>query len=391
MRWCSLFLVASLALGACAHVGTAASPKADAKNACTTIAGCTLSCDRGDLPSCSALASSLFALAGIAGNVEKADALWRRLCDGGDPDACKSLAGATALGNGVPLDKAKAKALYARAAKLWGAGCEAKKADDCYSLAVLYRDGLGVPRDRTRMLALMESACAFDAMECRFVGFALRSGDPRRLEEELLRFERACGGGDSIACDEVAKLSKDPEAARRAGERARELDRKAVEQDVAECTADGLAGWCAAAAVAYREGTGVAKDDARADDFLARAVARYERACARQGSPSGDLQASAPVRAVGPGAHRRSWKLERRCARGLRRSQDTPVAPPSRRWCRSVPVRVSRGTARRRRHRPAAARTPPPGAAASAQGQSAARWHRCPAARGPVARVRLLA
>ena len=276
MRRLSSCLVAWLSLGACAHVGPGSAPEVPA---CKTIARCTLACDRGDLRSCSELASRLSMVSGVAGNMEKAGALWRKLCDGGDPDACKSLAGATELGNGVPFDKAKAKALYARAAKLWGTGCEAKIGDDCYSLAVLYRDGLGVPRDRARQLALKESACAFDAMQCRFVGFELRSGDPRRPEEELLRFERACTGGDSIACGEVAVMSKDPEAVKRAEERARELGRKDLDQDVARCATEEPT-WCAAAAVAYREGNGVAKDDARADDFLARAVALYERACA---------------------------------------------------------------------------------------------------------------
>lgn len=102
-----------------------------------------------------------------AGDYETAIAQWRPLADGGDPDAQFNLAQAYKMGRGVPMDVARAEALYGQAAAKGHT-----QAADAYGLLLFQRG------ERARSLPYIQaSAARGDARAQYILGVAHFNGD----------------------------------------------------------------------------------------------------------------------------------------------------------------------------------------------------------------------
>ena len=86
-----------------------------------------------------------------AGDVEAAAEEWRRLAEEGNALAQVALADLYMAGQGVPRDRARARALYRAAAKAGNRVAQINLGD-------IHGRGLGVPRDPVRALAWFELA-----------------------------------------------------------------------------------------------------------------------------------------------------------------------------------------------------------------------------------------
>jgi TPR repeat protein len=126
--------------------------------------------------------------------------------------------------------------------------------------------------------AQAEKACGGgDAVACHALGLALRGGlkgarnDARAAE----LFRKACEGGDMPACNELAQQYSLGEGVAESKAQAAQLLQKACDGD------DGVS--CYDLANAYRQGLGIAKDPAKAADLQKRACDRgVTEACSVQ-------------------------------------------------------------------------------------------------------------
>jgi TPR repeat protein len=116
-------------------------------------------------------------------------------CGKGAGEACRSLGSLYDGGFGVPQDKARAAAAYAR-------GCSAGHQGSCARLAVLQVHGEGVNRDAPQGLATLERLCG-QGVDDGCIGWAVvlinTRGKPEAAKaRELL--QPACERGNSEAC-----------------------------------------------------------------------------------------------------------------------------------------------------------------------------------------------
>ena len=105
---------------------------------------------------------------------------YQKACDG-DLPACTSLGLAYEQGSGVPLDLARAVALFQQA-------CDGANAPGCFNLGIAYEHGSGAPRGTARAAALLQKAC--DGGEPRACAFLIAAA-------EATEYERACQRGDA--------------------------------------------------------------------------------------------------------------------------------------------------------------------------------------------------
>ena len=246
-------------------------------------------CRAGSGPACTALALSSM----TAGGRIAAARAFARACELGDAAGCRAWGALLETGQGVPLDLKQALAAYTRA-------CDRQDGPSCLRLAEAWLQGRGVARDARRGMSLAETACDLGELRgCTVRGAQLAAA--KDIAGALRAFDRACRGGEPLACFELGSryetgngVARDVKraalayyeracalrvgvACTRAGrlfERAPEaLDLpKAAAMYEAGCRF-GQAESCFNAGVMYAEGRGRAKDPAKA-------LAYYEQACA---------------------------------------------------------------------------------------------------------------
>ena len=240
------------------------------KSKAESIAPFKKGCDGGALDACGALALAMapsLDAADVASQAKAALAIAQKGCEGGSGYAC-SVAGSYELFSGYKIVNA------ANAVKSWERGCSLGNGDACGSLAAVLLLGEVVPQDAARGVALLDDACqAGDAVACsevadvyrtaKFGGSArdhLKGFDPDS-KKAVIAFKRAC----TLRADQCEY------AASKMQEMAPEVDPKET-LPIAErgCAAeDEMA--CALLAKMYTLGEGVAKDEAKAREYFAKA------------------------------------------------------------------------------------------------------------------------
>jgi TPR repeat protein len=133
---------------------------------------------------------------GVARDLGKAFAMYKKACDGGDTLGCTSLAMLYANGEGVARDPALAVSLYERA-------CEQNGLQACSNLGIMYEMGHGVPKDAARSVALFSKACTGDFAEaCTKLGVMYENGAGVTKSMAMAKdlYKRGCDGRDPIGC-----------------------------------------------------------------------------------------------------------------------------------------------------------------------------------------------
>jgi uncharacterized protein len=176
----------------------------DAINACRSAGEpeCSVRCQKGDAPSCTALALvHAFALEASA-NTNYAAHLLDGSCAAGDGAACNDLGVLHGKGLGFPVDKQRAETLYAVA-------CDHGDVVGCSNLARARIWGEDLPPGVQQALNTVDRACdsASDSHACAALGLmrARGSGVPRDEQLAAKLFAKACDGGDVGSCDRLGK------------------------------------------------------------------------------------------------------------------------------------------------------------------------------------------
>jgi TPR repeat protein len=224
-------------------------------------------------------------------DLARAYALYDRGCTFGNLEACDHMGKALAAGQGTPRDAARAAPILERACGVPSApGFSAQMPPACASLGRLYLDGDGVGQDVSHARTLFQLACdSGDGMGCYELGRLHHRGlgVPKDLLKAEALYDRACTLADTSVdksgcngveqecrgelpriCSSVAKAIYDDQDEPRAAA----LHRRACEA--------GLAEGCLRAAWRYETGGSPSRLNsprARIDLPLARAL--YERGC----------------------------------------------------------------------------------------------------------------
>lgn len=273
---------------------------------------------------------------GTAKDLVKARAAFRTGCTTGHGEACMSLARSLDNGSGGPVDKDGATKSYDRACTDFdnGEACQqiaerlgiakqdlpraarlAKRACEldpkyCGTLAEFHRLGFGLDKaDQTVATGYYKQACENGGLGwCKTYGTRLYEGTgvAQDVDGALAALERACRGDYLASCDTGARFAINAKRTDKAtalatigcdggnGDSCFRLGSvnqgspdKAVELYTKACKLDSPIG-CNALATAYKEGTGVAKDSAKAYELFTKACAGnkdvlYAAACTTQG------------------------------------------------------------------------------------------------------------
>jgi len=152
-------------------------------------------CRAGSGPSCTALGVTLFA---SPANATAAARPFATGCELGDADGCRAWGWLLETGQGVTRNLPGAMRAYERA-------CNGRDAFACLRLADAAQKGRGVPSDTRRAAALAVEACDLGELRgCTFRGAQLVAAND--LRGGIRQFERACSGGESVACTELGEL-----------------------------------------------------------------------------------------------------------------------------------------------------------------------------------------
>ncbi|MFN4099162.1 MAG: tetratricopeptide repeat protein [Pararhodobacter sp.] len=123
-------------------------------------------------------------------------------CEAGDLQGCSQFGFRLELGEGVPMDVARAKDLYETA-------CSGGEPQGCSYLGEVYRSGLGVQPDIEEAVRLFTLGCAGDdSYACVTLGDILAGGRgvPVDRPRALAVLEHACWLGDPEGCDAADRL-----------------------------------------------------------------------------------------------------------------------------------------------------------------------------------------
>jgi len=123
-------------------------------------------------------------------------------CHEGGAEACSALGVMNELGVGVPLNAARAVALYDRA-------CKVGNTRGCANLGVARSLGIGVARDAAAGAQLLIPACdQGDARACSYLGRLYAAGDGvvGDAARAARLFDLACQGEEGSACTSLADL-----------------------------------------------------------------------------------------------------------------------------------------------------------------------------------------
>jgi TPR repeat protein len=231
------------------------------------------------------------------GDAAKALGLFQKSCDAGYADGCSRLGAAYEKGEGAAADPAKAKSLYDQA-------CKAGSMDGCARLAHAYEKGVGVPASASKADGVIAKLCGGEqARLCYGHGLILKDGGlegPENPDGMLELFDFACRGGYTWACYRLGTHLDRGDALPRDRAAAAKQYQVACDKNLEEaCTDLGVLyhfGWgvpyddakamelwkkscvdhrdplgCLWYGRAYRDGVGIAQDDAQAFTYLNRA------------------------------------------------------------------------------------------------------------------------
>jgi TPR repeat protein len=125
-----------------------------------------------------------------------------RQCDAGVAEACRNLGVLYAEGAAVPVDTARARALFGKA-------CDAGNGAGCNNLGLLHAQGEGGPASPTEARAAYQRACdAGSMLGCRNLGILLGGG--RGVDADLsgarAALTKACDGKMPLACTTLGSL-----------------------------------------------------------------------------------------------------------------------------------------------------------------------------------------
>lgn len=181
------------------------------------------------------------------GNLTVERELDEQLCARGDAGGCYRLGVLLRAGNGGPVDKERANALFdkacragvphscylagnfKRARELYEQACATGDAHACHRVAYLFLlGGKGGPRDTERAAALFDKACRADVAD------ACDQANPQRARQ---LYERACKSGDAHDCFILALSVQLGEGGPKDMKRARSLFDKACSAKVASSCA----------------------------------------------------------------------------------------------------------------------------------------------------------
>ncbi len=192
-------------------------------------------------------------------------------CAAGQLAECFALGDRQASGDGVSVDRARARELYQRA-------CDGAVAEACLTLAGAHLAGSLGPRDPAAAVTAMGRACeAGHTLSCAHAGLMLSTASEVARDDTRARgfLTRGCEADLAPACGGLALLH----LAGRGG-LARDAMRAAALLERA-CAADEPSS-CVNLAGLYEAGVGVAKNRTRAQELYARACSKgAEAACAK--------------------------------------------------------------------------------------------------------------
>lgn len=118
-------------------------------------------------------------------------------CERGQALWCRRLAYWHEEGLGVAKNAATARRYYGKA-------CDEQDAHACSDFARMMAIGSGGPKDTTRAVTLLRATCAVGGegiTACGHLGMIyVNEGTPARHDEGTKLLERACDGGDALAC-----------------------------------------------------------------------------------------------------------------------------------------------------------------------------------------------
>lgn len=123
----------------------------------------------------------------------------RAAADRGNSQAQRMLAGLYKMGSGVPMNQARARALYDQA-------CNGGDRHGCFYLGMMLIQAEGGPRNLVRGRSLLEQACSGGtAGACYTLGVMVNTGTggPRDTARAQALFRRACDSGIAPACEQL--------------------------------------------------------------------------------------------------------------------------------------------------------------------------------------------
>jgi TPR repeat protein len=218
---------ASTSTGAAASSGGAtASPSTGAASGASSLAadGYQRACDGGESNACSQLADMYAQGRGVPMDLARAIALYLRACDRGLNVACARAAGGYRAGSGVQKDSPRAVALFQRS-------CDLRGPNGCIYLGDMYENGEGVERDQAKAIAAFQRGCDLNPNNCFAMGFRYQMG--RGVVKDEARasalYQRSCDAGNRDACRNLARLYQDGLGVTKDTPRAASLYRRACD------------------------------------------------------------------------------------------------------------------------------------------------------------------
>jgi TPR repeat protein len=224
-------------------------------------------CTAGDVSGCVERGIEHERVAGV-GDLERAEALYRRACDDKNPRGCFRLGKMHDLGKGIAKDQKRAVDLYRMA-------CDGGDASGCGNLGLKYGAGEGVAKDEKRAAELFRKACdAGEAGGCNNLGvsYAFARGVPKDEKRAVELYSKACESGLAMACRSLGYKYDAGEGVVKDAARAGEFYRRGCDGADPES--------CSNLGTHYASGKGAPLDNAKANELFRRACdAGFGRAC----------------------------------------------------------------------------------------------------------------
>lgn len=221
-------------------------------------------CDGGTSTGCITQAQNLeYGRNGVSQNVPRAIGLYKLACDAADPEGCMHLGRMyDSRHEGLSMDRGKARQLFAQS-------CENGNAPACTYIGIATAKGETGSVDAAKAATYFAKACDGQHVQgCGLLGVALATGNGVTQNDaragSLLVY--ACRANESVACAMLGTMQADGR-----GNLTRD-SAKAVGYWRQGCTtAPSIADACVSLGQAYLRGSGIAKDEGRAAQYLSQA------------------------------------------------------------------------------------------------------------------------
>jgi TPR repeat protein len=250
----------------------------DALDACRSsgAAECDERCQKGDAPSCTALALVHQLSLEASPDTMYAARLFDKACAAGDGAACNDLGVLHGKGMGFPVDYDRAEALYAVA-------CDRGSVIGCANLATSRTWGDSPPDAVARAVLAVKDACVSAAQPraCAALGALQGKGSAMPRDEKLAAsmLERACTGGDEAACEQLGRAYLQGNGVAPDDDAALRLFRRGCDSARSDA--------CTDLATMYCMGRGVPRDAERSAALFRQACDAGDKAACRANACSG--------------------------------------------------------------------------------------------------------